>query len=166
MKRKIIPPSLPDRFIAGLIPPSVFLLLWAIKLRGTFEIFVATILIVAQILAAYVFQDLPSPNPDTDEYTAVINQIGMIGNQLSELNVFLRRQRSRIEGTEDTIKKLNAEKTKLEPVVMTQKETVEAILAAHSERTARNAWKERLLGFFIGVVASVLASFIYNYFKI
>jgi len=96
---------------------------------------------------AYVFQDQPLHATVAGEYSAVIDRIGEIGVYLSQLSVFLERERARIADTEATVRKLHDEKLRLEPIVSTQRETIEAILAIHAERTARNAWKERVFGF-------------------
>ena len=67
--------------------------------------------------------------------------------------------------TESTLNKLQDEKQQLEPIVLSNRETVEAILAAHAARQRSNAWKERVIGFSLGALASMLASIIYGYFK-
>ncbi|MEK6407056.1 MAG: hypothetical protein AABN34_08850 [Acidobacteriota bacterium] len=115
-------------------------------------------------IVIYVFQDEPERG-DSSEYSVVIAQIGGIEKQLSELSTFLERERKRVAETETTLSKLEEEKTKLEPIVLSQRETVEAILTAHSSRIARNAWKERLVGFILGTMASIAAAYIYGYFK-
>jgi sensor c-di-GMP phosphodiesterase-like protein len=120
---------------------------------------------VVLLIAAYAFPERKIPSTSTDEYSAVIETIGTIGKQLSVLSEFLEKERARVADTEATVKKLNEEKTELEPLVHTQREIVDAILAAHSKRTAKHAWKERLFGFALGVVASLIASFVYEYFK-
>src|SRR5204862_191060 len=98
-------------------------------------------------------------------YSTIIESIEGIGKQLSQLSQFLEKERARVADTEATIRSLRDEQTKLEPLVRTQRETVEAILTAHSERRASHVWKERILGFTLGLIASLLASFVYGYFK-
>lgn len=119
---------------------------------------------VFNLVLVYIFQDQPM-HGDSDEYTAVISQIKGIEEQLSELSGFLDRERKRVTDTESTLSKLREEKTKLEPVVSTNRQTVDAILAAHSARQRSNAWKERFIGFGFGILASMLASIVYGYFK-
>ncbi|MDO9542844.1 MAG: hypothetical protein Q7J98_11055 [Kiritimatiellia bacterium] len=100
-----------------------------------------------------------------NEYTVVISRIATISAQLNELSKFLARERQKVENAEATVRKLNEERSVLEPVIETQRETVEAILSIHAKRAAKNAWKERLAGFGIGIFASLLASFVYEFFK-
>ena len=120
---------------------------------------------VALLITAYAIPTETIGGGVVDEYSEVIGKISGIGKQLSELNEFLEKERRRVADTEATVRSLNEEKTKLEPLVLTQRETVEAILAAHAARTARQAWKERMFGFVLGLAASLTASFVYEYFK-
>jgi hypothetical protein len=117
------------------------------------------------LILVYVFQDETGVSASVAEYSAVIGKILTIGTQLSDLSGFLEKERARVADIEATVRKLHDEKSKLEPVVNMQREVVEAILAAHSARTLRQAWKERLLGFALGLVASLIASFVYERLK-
>ena len=165
MKLSIIPEHWLDRMtvIVGLVEASGVVigviqgLYWAIALFGTIS--------VGLLIKAYVFPVERIGGGVVDEYSEVIGKISDIGKQLSDLNEFLARERRRVADTEATVRSLNEEKTKLEPLVLTQRETVEAILAAHAARTARQAWKERMFGFVLGLAASLAASFVYEYFK-
>lgn len=165
MKRKLIPPSTRDRI--GVSAALFSSIIAALVLRMGDYGFALFLIVGALILLfmAYVIQDQPFDPESTEEYSDVIARIGLIGAQLSELSQFLERERTRVAEAEATVLRLNNEKAKLEPIVSTQRETVEAILAAHSERTAGNAWKERFLGFIFGVGASLVASFFYDYLR-
>lgn len=130
---------------------------WVAMANGAVSVFFFT--------KAYVFPEKTTGGGVVDEYSEVIGKISAIGKQLSDLNEFLERERRRVADTEATVRSLNEEKAKLEPFVLTQRKVVEEILAAHAARTARQAWKERLFGFAFGLVASLTASFVYEYFK-
>jgi hypothetical protein len=117
------------------------------------------------LILTYGLQDQPVQTADADEYSAIIEMISRIAKQFVELSAFLERERTRIAEGEATVRRLREEKTQLEPVISTQRAAVEAILAAHTARTAKSAWKERIFGFIFGVVASLVASFAYEYFK-
>jgi hypothetical protein len=115
-------------------------------------------------IAVYVLQDQPHEETG-EEYTAVIGRIEGIEKQLSELSSFLKRERQKLQDSEVIISRLQNEKSKLEPIVLTQRETVEAILSAHTKRISATAWKERIAGFGLGVLASLIASVSYEYLK-
>jgi hypothetical protein len=116
------------------------------------------------LVLVYAFQDEP-PQPIENEYYALIGQITGIGKTLSSLSVFLEKERQRVVDTQGVVKKLEEEKAELEPILKSQRETVEAILAVHARRSASHAWKERIIGFALGVLGSMLATVVYDYFK-
>jgi uncharacterized membrane protein len=165
MKRTIIPKSNVDRVFAGL---AIFLFAPALVIEVIVSNHAATALLafstIGILIMVYAFPNQVEGSASVNEYSAIIERISAMGTQLSDLNSFLEKERTRIADIEATVRKLNDEKTKLEPIVSTQREIVEAILAAHSERNVRQAWKERLLGFILGVIASLIASFVYGYF--
>jgi septal ring factor EnvC (AmiA/AmiB activator) len=163
---KIIPVSVGDRILVGIALLNLLLAATPFVLSINYKLALWNALagLFCGVLA-YVFQDPPKETKSASDYAAVIASITDIGARLTDLNSFLRREQTRIEETEATVKKLNEEKIKLEPLVATQRDTVEAILRAHAERTAKNIWKERILGFALGATASLIASFIYDYIK-
>ena len=106
-----------------------------------------------------------TPPDDFQHYTVVIADIEDIGSRLSRLSNFLKQERQRVAEAEATLNRLQVEKTELEPIVRTQRETVSAILNAHAKTTASKIWKERALGFITGTVTSLLASLIFELFR-
>ena len=112
----------------------------------------------------YLVQEVPIKDA-AEEYTEIIGRIAGMESQLSELSSFLKRERQKIQDSEATLGRLQDEKSKIEPIVRTQRETVEAILAAHATRISATAWKERIIGFVLGAIASLAASIVYEYIK-
>lgn len=117
------------------------------------------------LLGSYLFQDPPKNKVTEEEYTLVIADIEKIGEQLNRLEKFLKQERQKVLESEATLRKLQNEKTKLEPVISTQRETVEAILAAYGRTMASRAWKERIFGFMSGLLASFLAAMVFESFR-
>lgn len=165
MKHTLIPKSKTDRVNAFIGILSALITIFALT-QGDYwwALFLGICAVVLMVLS-FFFRDETAVSSSASEYSAIIESIEEIGKQLSQLSQFLEKERARLADTETTIRSLKDEQTKLEPVVRTQRETVEAILAAHSERTARHAWKERVLGFTLGVIASLIASFVYGYLR-
>jgi hypothetical protein len=166
MKRTIIPSSTTDRILVAVSLLSGIIATWLYFINpGDRLTFAGWAAAVTGLVLAYVLQDRGKPGPNETDYTTVIGTITGIVSELGKLNAFLERERSRVTDTEATLQRLHSEKAELEPVVLTHRETVDAILRAHSDRTAKNVWKERLLGFFFGVVSSLAASFVYDYLR-
>jgi low affinity Fe/Cu permease len=114
-------------------------------------------------LFLYIIQDVPE-DPFSG-YTDAIQDIERISGQLSNLVEFLKQERAKVEESEATLSKLQSERRQLEPVVVAQRETVNAILSAHARVSASKIWKERALGFVSGLLASLLASLVFEYLK-
>jgi len=166
VKRTIIPKSTTDRVfvlvsLSCAITSTILLLVAGADRVGQLGLGVAAF----GLGIAYLLQDQRETANSAAEYTTVISNITGIVTQLADLNAFLERERTRIKENEATVKRLSDEKAKLEPVVLTHRETIEAILSAHSQRTAKNVWKERALGFVFGVASSLAASLVYDYIR-
>lgn len=163
MKRNLYPSSKRDRWqfwgtILIIVPGTLL----ATYMGDYWLVAIGVLGLLAGVMNVYLLQDQPSEGRG-DEYSAVISQIKGIEEQLADLNAFLERERKRVADTEGTLVKLQQERASLEPIVLTQRETVEAILAAHSSKTASNAWKERIIGFVLGALASLMAAMIYDW---
>jgi hypothetical protein len=107
----------------------------------------------------------PAASSVADDYSHVIADLENIEKQLDRLQVFLKKERQKVGESEATLRRLADEKDQLEPVVLTQRETVNAILAAHSKTTTSVKWKERAFGFFSGVFASLVAAVVFEYLR-
>lgn len=165
MNRTLIPKSTTDRIILITSLVSMPLAVFAFKIGAYLSAATLGGFFIITLVIVYWFPERAEVGPSTDKYTEIIKSIEVLGSRLSEISTFLESERSRITDTEATLKKLNDEKTKLEPLLKTQREAAEAILAAHSNRTARQAWKERWLGFVLGIISSVIASIVFEYFR-
>lgn len=121
---------------------------------------------VGGFASVYLLQDEVIGENLASDYTAIIGQVTGLSAQLADIGSFLRQQQSQIADTEAILAKLKDEKKMLEPIILTQRETVEAIMSSHASRLARNVWKERLIGFLLGLLASVIASIIYGLFPL
>ncbi len=58
----------------------------------------------------------------------MIGKIAEIGRTLTSLSAFLEKEKQRVADSEGILKRLQDEKSRLEPIVKTQKETVDAIM--------------------------------------
>ncbi|MCZ6745103.1 MAG: hypothetical protein O7D31_10575 [Alphaproteobacteria bacterium] len=114
---------------------------------------------------AYLFQSVPK-TAGTDEYAEMIAQIEGTRDALQTLNEFLEKERKRVQETEEAVNRLTQEHDALLPVVQTKREDVEAILAVHARATKRSAWKERLVGFGLGLFASILTGGVFYLLEI
>ena len=94
-------------------------------------------------------------------YETQVNQLDDMENNVRELLSFVVAQKKTVQETEDAITNLKSEHQKLKPLVETDKAIVEAFFQAQEERVSSNVWRERWIGFGFGIVASLVASFIW-----
>ncbi|MFV3405863.1 hypothetical protein ACNFIC_18225 [Pseudomonas sp. NY15463] len=97
----------------------------------------------------------------SDNYQTQINQLNATEKNIQDLLAFVKSQKNSLRETEETLLTLKSEQEKLRPLVETDRATVEAVLRAQEERAGTNIWKERLIGFLLGVFGSIVASIIW-----
>ncbi|HET6399908.1 MAG TPA: hypothetical protein VFH95_00765 [Candidatus Kapabacteria bacterium] len=162
MKRKFYPASRDDRAFFWVMVFGAIFAPWAFVKGDISYGYVMCGVFFGGFLSCYVFQDTSErgkPNP----YQSAVALVLAMSKQLSWLSAFLEKEQHKIAETESTLSQLRDKKSELEPLLNTDKETVRAMLAALSKANSRNVWKERLLGFIIGLLASLLASWIFGF---
>jgi len=112
-------------------------------------------------LAMYIWQD-PPESTGAPDYSGILGEVANIAATLEGIRQFLDSERKRISEAELTIARLKADQQVLEPVVKTQRDTVNAILSAHARAQAQGLWKERALSFALGVLASMIAAVVHD----
>lgn len=163
--KSFYPQTTRDRFLFWLAASTAVI---AVIYVGLGDYVTAAMNVVATIYnysLSFFARDKVEQNAQGGEYARVISRINSIGTEIDNLREFLVREEARVRDAEVTVQRLHEERSALEPVVKAHQETVDGILGAHSKRIARNAWKERLIGFGLGILASVVASVIYEYLK-
>lgn len=98
-----------------------------------------------------------SKNPD---FSTQIQQLNDTEKSLQTLLAFVSAQKDRVTQNEKSIQQLESEIHRLAPLVSADKATVDALFKAQEERARESASQERWIGFGLGVLASMLASFI------
>ncbi len=165
MKRKFYPQSSRDRIGFWLsISMILFSILNSIYRHEIlyFPIMLSILLASAIYVLIYFLPDIP-PHAESEKYALMISNIKDIGKKLFKLSQFFAQEQKRITDVEATINKLKDEKAEFEPIILLQREIVETILAAHDKRISANVWKERIIGFILGIITSYLATVLYGW---
>lgn len=95
-------------------------------------------------------------------YYEQLRQLDQVRAGLADLISFVDLQKKSLKEAQEVVEKLQKERESLSAVVEAEREVVEAIFRLQSERSQREVWRERGLGFVLAVFASVLASFLYR----
>lgn len=163
MSRSLVPRTKTDRLWAiTMIAGAIVGIFEFATNQPTSQIVITSLFVILSALFAYVFQDQPPKEQGSAEYTKIIARLAKTTDDLTYLQAFLERERIRVTEAEATLSGLRAEKEKLEPLVKTDRQIIEAVLEAHTQRSKRTVWNERLVGFTLGVFASLLASAVYE----
>ncbi len=99
----------------------------------------------------------------TDDIKVQSDKLQSMVNNLDELKKFVESQKMRIEEEEVIVNKLKNEKEQLKPLVDADQEIVNALFSIHEKRQKKNIWIDRAMGFFIGIVSSIAASYIFKW---
>lgn len=103
---------------------------------------------------------------ENNNYLTQLSQLNNTEKNIKQLLEFVSYQKTALREAEDSLSKLRSEKEKLQPLLDSDKATIEAIFRAQEDRTSSSVWKERTIGFASGIVASLIASFIWYIFVI
>ncbi len=158
---KLIPTSRRDRqnLLIGIVSLLFNLLISGTLTKTSFGRILLVICVLSAVtifVSVYFFPDKTNSAEGT-EYAQMVAQLDETQNVLKTMSAFLERERLRINLAEQAVSRLQEERVALEPVVKTQRETVEAILRVHASTVRAYAWKDRLMGFGIGVLSSMVA---------
>lgn len=95
------------------------------------------------------------------DYATQVQQLQQTEHSLQALIKFVAHQKQTLQQTQSNLIGLKLEQERLKPLIESDRNTVEAILSAQERRNAANIWRERWIGFAIGVLASLVASFLW-----
>ncbi len=113
---------------------------------------------VGTLLYGLWLRRLNRRTPDvTDGRALLLDRVRDASGVLRDVANLIEEDRVRISEAQLTLRKLQSEEQKLKPIVESRREAIDAILAAHAARAAGAVWRERLVGFGIGVMSSLLA---------
>ncbi len=94
-------------------------------------------------------------------YRTQVEQLDQTEKGIEGLLNFIKQQRHDIEQAQDTMASLKKEREELKPIVESERAVVEAIFRTQEERNQSRIWKERGIGFALGILASFIASVIW-----
>lgn len=97
-------------------------------------------------------------------YVKQIQELEDIGKSISDLNNFIDLQKKKLQESENILQSLKKEHDTLKPIVDTEREVIEKIFVVQSQKAMDRIWQERIISFFLGILASLFASFIYGLF--
>lgn len=126
------------------------------------QLFIAIVSAIISIIL--IVNQKEPPNVQTGSlYTSQIQTHDGVERSLKILTSFVRQQRQMIQEAQGTLEGLKKEQDKLKPLVEADHRVVESLLQIQAEIQNREIWSERAIGFFIGIAASLVASFLFSF---
>ena len=164
MKRRFYPASFFDRLGFWLI---LFAAATAALLFGA-GAYMAAVYIIAAILVEailiYVYQDEPKTSR-SGEKADVARSIQEVERIVASLASYVEREEKRVAEANSDLERLRDERDSLEPLVKDYRKGADDIRKAFSGRPLAGVWKERVLVFVLGFLASLAAAAIWEYIK-
>ena len=145
------------------------LILEWIKLYKLRPLLTSTITLIATIgigIAAYEASKIQSEQREAKRlenlnYSKQLESLNQVRSNLEGLLEFVDSQRAQLKQTEATLTTMKSEHETLKPLLETDKRVMDAIFAAQEMRNQQAQTTERWIGFGLGVLASLIASFVW-----
>lgn len=94
-----------------------------------------------------------------------VDNLNDVEASLNSLIEFVQHQKSTIAETEQKLTNLNKEKEELEPLVNVDRQVINALFEQQNKFNQKKVWTERIIGFGLGIIGSIIASIIFNLFR-
>ena len=95
-----------------------------------------------------------------------IEKLDQVSKDLQSLQQYIKDQEKNLIDQEQVLRQLKEEKEELEPLLNAKKEVVDALFLQQAKNQSKNIWWERGYGFVFGIIASLIASILYDFFRI
>ena len=95
-------------------------------------------------------------------YHKQIESLNNVENNIKDLLAFVEIQKKQLRQSQDVLTELKKEEQNLRPIVETDRGVVNAILEAQAKQTKQDLWKDRGIGFALGILASLIASILFS----
>ena len=122
-------------------------------------VFIAGIIIsiTANITADKVKQDTM-----LESYSTQLESLENVEQSLVKLNEFVASQKQKLTESQNVINKLKDEHEKLKPIVEADRKVIDTVFALQEGRVKNKMWQDRAVSFFLGILASMIASLVFT----
>ncbi|MDL1968797.1 MAG: hypothetical protein LWW97_09700 [Deltaproteobacteria bacterium] len=123
-----------------------------------FRVFIVGIIIsiTANITADKVKQDT------LESYSTQLESLENVEQSLVKLNEFVASQKQKLTESQNVINKLKDEHEKLKPIVEADRKVIDTVFALQEGRVKNKMWQDRAVSFFLGILASMIASLVFT----
>lgn len=154
-----------DRFSEKLV--DLWVSLYKRNRRQTLKFTYAAVVIAVISISVAIYMESqsaevfkPASGGGVEEQIALLKETE--GN-LVRLEAFIGEKQAEIVATQELLKGLERRRAEIEPLLSANQEVVNAMFAYQQQEIAKSAWKERGIGFGLGILASLIASVIWHF---
>ena len=108
-----------------------------------------------------VITDVMDRNSEQSIQEQIATLNGIEGN-LKKLTQYVQQQKDGLKKSEAVLKSLRAQQDNLRPLVEGDRQVIEALFQYQDERNRIVVWKERVIGLFMGIAGSLIATVIWG----
>jgi hypothetical protein len=120
------------------------------------ERILASLIVLAMLILVFfiAFPTKETPKNDGD----FLELVSDTKRNLSALSDYAENQAEIVRSTKEVLSDMQRRRDELEPALKADLKAVEALIRVQEERAARDAWNERWISFFVGVLSSAVVS--------
>jgi hypothetical protein len=118
--------------------------------------------LVLLLVGAFVGYRWIERGPVGDDFNRQAESVAKALVAANELSSYLERQQAEVQERNRIIAGLKEEEGKIRPLLQADRATVTAILEAEARQRRQEIWLERVFSFLLGVVSSLVATWVWN----
>lgn len=99
-------------------------------------------------------------------YDKQLEVLSQVLSSINNLKSFVNIQKNELQEQQAILERVKKEKEKLSLVVKADRQVVEALFRIQAERNRTSIWTERLIGFLLGVIGSLVATVVFSAFRL
>lgn len=124
-------------------------------------------LVLSGVVATAIYEELRTKIErearlrQNSTYAAQAHNLDQTRANLESLLAFVENERKQLDASQRALHALKSEHDRLKPVLETDRKAIDALFAAQEARNQAALSTERWIGFGLGVIASLVASFVW-----
>lgn len=133
---------------------------------GKTKVYWIIISVFLGLISSLIFSNKYYLNDSVNDYKNVnlidirFTSIDSISNNIKEIVDYFNVQKKYLIEDQLKLYEIKSEIEKIEPILSADKKMVESLFKLQEERQKKNVWIDRTIGFFIGIISSIIASFL------
>ena len=113
-------------------------------------------------VSTFQFYEEKKLKKENQVYEVQLETLSEVQESINNLSAFIKDQKDQLKQSQQAVESLKKEQEVLKPVVEADRQIVDSLLRIQADRAKANVWQERLIGFGLGILGSLIASLIWS----